>query len=422
MADRFVLAFHVRNREGRSLFVRRREDVAEYPGFWSIPTRRVAEELFHRDALAFADVAPLLSRLVDLRRPRLVGSGVVERRKRNGYDLHMRLVSIEAEGAASLAGSKYCEARWVPPADIVALFPAGGGTCAAMVVNDLIRSGRLSGAVGFVEIPPELAGADPAWPDNSEAWKSWAFDQYVEASRTEGIKEGFLHKSVTVDRYFRRRARELSEAVGSAVDLGCGNGDYVRFLRELGIEAWGVDLRLPPIAASEPYFQALDLESEDMGADRRYDLLTLNLVLPWIADLDGVLRRMSAIAGPRSRVLVSILAPDYAKNGDWHETDGRACWLIQQPVRRAPKAAMINHSVGPLIYYPRTILDYVSAFVRRGFYCSGGSYLFIDSELTEEEKRSEGGFNRPGFDRHRDFPAFAVMEFGLLPDHPPAER
>jgi SAM-dependent methyltransferase len=410
MPDRFVFAVHIRSRDGKSLLVRRRVDAAEFPDFWSIPTKRVEEALFRRAAVSLDELVPVVSQLSALRRPHLEATVRVDRRKRKGYDLWMKLFTVTVDEATPLNSEKYPDCRWLDSPEIERLFPRGGGMCVAMLINGLIERGDLSTATRFVEIPPELADRETSWPSNLEVWKGWGFDQYAGSIQTGGIKDGFLQKTLTVDRYFRRRAEELRDGLTSAIDLGCGNGSFVRYLHDLGLAAVGVDVAVPPNESAGSSFHAGDLETEDIVAAGDYDLVSMNLLLPWIADLDGLLGRVRKIAAPGCRILASILAPDYAKNGDWHPSGGRTGWLISEPVRRGPSVVMINHTVGPLQFYPRTILDYVSAFAGQGMRCDYGSYLFLDSEMTEEECRS-GRFAAPEFDRHRDFPTFAVMEF-----------
>ena len=64
------------------------------------------------------------------------------------------------------------------------------------------------------------------------------------------------------------------------LDLGCGPGHYVKFFRERGALAFGVDisptaLELAP-AEARPYLYHLDIENLDIFPDRSFDLALHN--------------------------------------------------------------------------------------------------------------------------------------------------
>ena len=111
-------------------------------------------------------------------------------------------------------------------------------------------------------------------------------------------------------------------------------------------------------------------------------------------------------------MLVTTVPPEFAKNGRWARAAGDYEWVVTEPLRRSPLLVMVNRTVGPVWYFPRTMPEYIETFTSAGFLCSHAQYLFIDS-LLDDEETARLFQDRPDLMRHAKIPVFLVLEFVL---------
>jgi SAM-dependent methyltransferase len=408
MHIKYVFSFAIERSDGRVLFVRRHLNDREYAGAWSLPSKRVSPEQYLDEGSLGSAAHDVLREMFDgdIDAPEPLARATRDRRE---YRIHMTLFYVKLTGALTLTTKKYRESCWSSDDVILDLFPDGGGLCVMMLVRHMIEMGRLSPASNFVEMPPELYGGETAFWDNRDIWNEGAFDEYVAAHGESGVAGGFLVKAETADRYVRRRLDEvLHEPETRFLDIGCGTGAIVSELRTKGVRAWGCDLGISRSAPPEGFFWA-DVEAGEGLSLKGMNVLLLNLVLPWIADAGAVLRNVRKLCVDDALVIVTLVPPDFAKNGSMVCDGGEWVKIIDKPFRRKPFLTMINHNVGPLLYYPRLVTDYLNAFYDSGFVVSYSEYLFLDSEVNDEELRRTLS-EWPGLSRHLKFPSFLVFE------------
>jgi ubiquinone/menaquinone biosynthesis C-methylase UbiE len=107
----------------------------------------------------------------------------------------------------------------------------------------------------------------------------------------------------------RKRLDWISAVAGplrgrSALDCGCGQGEYVRALLELGADAWGVEHSAQKIAAARSRGDPLasrvsvgDIEALEF-TDARFDLALLNEVLEHVPHDDRGIREVYRVLKP----------------------------------------------------------------------------------------------------------------------------
>jgi SAM-dependent methyltransferase len=125
--------------------------------------------------------------------------------------------------------------------------------------------------------------------------------------------------------YAAEREHELFVAMArpqageTALDVGCGTGRYLAWLRELGLEGFGADLSLDMLAVSsrrlkEAGAQQPGLVAADAAglpfADRTFDLVLAVTVLEFVADERRTLAEMARVC--RGRLFVGFLNRDSA--------------------------------------------------------------------------------------------------------------
>jgi SAM-dependent methyltransferase len=118
------------------------------------------------------------------------------------------------------------------------------------------------------------------------------------------------------DRWWQGFDAVIVDAVGAharILDVGCGDGSLVEHLRELGLDAVGVDPRAP----ARPHL--IQSRVEDLGAMERFDAVCAVMSLHH-ADLESTLARVLELLRPDGRLVVHELA--------WEAYDERAtAWL-----------------------------------------------------------------------------------------------
>lgn len=407
--DTYVFAYVFERGDGSVLLVKRRDDALEYPGQWSIPTVRVSQDKWG----AAKDAPDVAREAFTLRLGPLEGTPLpvtAEHRDRVGYKLHMALYRVACSDAPDGLSRKYAAHKFVTPTELVSHFPNGGGTCVALLVNRLIAQGVLGTATPFVEMPPDLIGIDVEQISGASLWKRSAIAYQGRDDEAEaGVKNGATVKRLTVDQFFRDRIAELAPSVGAVVDLGCGSGALVRWMREQGIDAHGVDLLPGPHNEPEARLHAGDITRTLGMPVGKAGLILLNLVLQWVDDLDALMDTIDETASPKARILTSIVPSEFSKNGDWLRQDGSWSWVITQPMRRKPMLTMINHSVGPLKLYLRSLPEYFELFGKRGYTCAQARYLYVDSCIAQDDLDRLLKTD-PDLIRHVMLPCFVVFE------------
>jgi len=103
----------------------------------------------------------------------------------------------------------------------------------------------------------------------------------------------------------------------AALDIGCGTGVTMTFLREHSIQALGIDSSaalLDQARARNPGLLLLQGEGEALPfADQSFDAVLLECVLSLVQDRSRVLRECHRVLGPEGRIIVTDV---YARNSD----------------------------------------------------------------------------------------------------------
>jgi 2-polyprenyl-3-methyl-5-hydroxy-6-metoxy-1,4-benzoquinol methylase len=104
---------------------------------------------------------------------------------------------------------------------------------------------------------------------------------------------------------------------GKLLDVGCGNGEFMVRMRDLGWSVRGVDP--DPAAAKQGRSQGLQIfvgTVSDVPDSTRYDVITLNHVIEHVSDPIGLLRECRRRLRPGTGTLV-ITTPNIKSLGHW---------------------------------------------------------------------------------------------------------
>ncbi len=105
--------------------------------------------------------------------------------------------------------------------------------------------------------------------------------------------------------------------VGTLLDVGCGNGQFMERMRDLGWSVCGVDP--DPAAARKGRSQGLQIlvgTVSDVPDTTRYDVITLNHVVEHVPDPIALLRECRRRLRPQTGTLV-ITTPNIKSLGHW---------------------------------------------------------------------------------------------------------
>jgi len=105
--------------------------------------------------------------------------------------------------------------------------------------------------------------------------------------------------------------------IGTLLDVGCGNGEFIGRMRDLGWSVTGVD----PDPAAVKWGQSKGLEIfqgtvSDIPSNKRYDAITLSHVIEHVQDPVGLLRECRRRLRPQTGNIV-ITTPNINGLGHW---------------------------------------------------------------------------------------------------------
>ncbi|WP_172292277.1 class I SAM-dependent methyltransferase [Pseudoruegeria sp. HB172150] len=199
------------------------------------------------------------------------------------------------------------------------------------------------------------------------------------------------------------RARVLAAAPGRALDIGCGEGRFCRWLRGQGIAAVGLEPAqglLDEAIRRDPEGEYVKGRAEALPFDDgAFDLAVFYLTLIDIDDMRGAVAEAARVLRPGGRVLVANLQPfnTAATAFDKHESGGR---LIQMNRYLEEFDGWYEWRGIRIRNWHRPMAAYMGAFLEQGL------------RLTAfEEPRAIGDTSETKRDRYDQAPYFFMMEW-----------
>lgn len=421
MIEKYAIATVFSNSGSNWLFVRRNSDLSEYKGFWSLPSTFVSKEEYNEILISgkvpnnvqkkFWDKSFSGSRSIELIFMRI---GV---RQRSGYRLNMALVRGKLNTPPQPNREKYSDAVFLDIIDVLQRQNFRVGTCISLLIQEMVEQAKIDSALSYLEVSPELADSVISIDEISseELWLK-ALPNYLLLNTGESGSDGALIKKFTLDRFLEKYISTLTPKDNSILDVGCGGADLVYQLVKKGFKATGVDLYPDPMnkySSSDQKLELYNCKAEEVNKIVELEctaIVVLNLVAQWVHDLNKAAMSIKQIIKKGGRVLMTIVPPEYSKNGYWNFDDGDYNWVVTEPLRRKPFLVMINRTIGPVRYYPRSTPEYISSFTKAGFFCCNSEYIYIDSLMNEVEI-NDLFVRRPDLRRHTKIPVFLILEF-----------
>ena len=187
----------------------------------------------------------------------------------------------------------------------------------------------------------------------------------------------------------------------TVLDAGCGEGHVARMLARRGAHVTAIDVspRLVELARTVDPEVEIEYLTHDLSTPlpqyaRRFDLIVSNLVLNDVSDYVGFANTLSAVIVDGGCVVLSMNNPYSAvirdKVANYFESGKSIAYQ-----------GMAESGV-PVLYYHRTLEQYIRAFRDAGFLLQGLS----DVGPPEEGERA------PAYpQRYYHFPFFTILEF-----------
>jgi len=422
MRQRFAVALAIRDSAGRVTVGLRRDDEQEYRTRWSLPSFSVTEaeytEIVGGAALPLTLFQGCRFDRLGVRPP--INTMYLRScdRYRSGYRLSLALLGGEAVGN-EISSTKYQTLELLPVDQMLSRMHNEVGSCVSLLLEELYEAGVGDYTQLAIELSPELADADRDIRSYSqdELWNLCAANyNALKTGRSGG--DGHLKRRFALEPALARFVQSLPTGCRVA-DLGCGDGQLVQKLREAGHYATGIDIgpSAPSDAGGENVVRSGRIEHlENYYEPQSVDVAVLALVCQWLSDMSSVLAGLAHALVPWGRAVVILVAPEFAKSGDWDFSSSPPHFVLNQPFRRKPFLTMINRGVGPLWHHSRSIPEYLSLFGTAGFACVRAEYLYLDT-FASEAAVAELFSTRPYLMQNIMVPCFLWLEFAKIPEH-----
>jgi len=209
----------------------------------------------------------------------------------------------------------------------------------------------------------------------NQASKDWC--DSIAADAIEGhptIDPGVLF----IDRLFGWMGNIIGKQI---LDLGCGEGRHARAAAQRGAQVTAIDCAAFSIACAEEKALEAGLRiahhvrnSNDLHGieDGSFDIVLCAMMLMDCEDLRGTIREIARVLKPAGRLFVSVLHPCFAVSGKEREGIGRMDSGIDKKVvvknyfYPTQWEEPLFEGGPPVIWYHRTLQDYVKAFAASG--------------------------------------------------------
>jgi len=90
---------------------------------------------------------------------------------------------------------------------------------------------------------------------------------------------------------------------GKFLDIGCGDGKFLRIVRKLGMECYGVDPNTDEINEINLKIMPIELEKAEFN-DNIFDVITLNHVIEHVDNPNKILKEIKRILKPRGTIII----------------------------------------------------------------------------------------------------------------------
>jgi len=418
--ERHAIGIAIDRPDGRTLYGRRIPGRSrEYMGFWSLPSLSIDPEEFQTAVTSHRLSDQLLSKVSQRRLGGIKLTGgqflISGSRHRTNYLLKMAIFSASCMSVPTGPTEKYESFRFMTPSEYVLTNGTRCGTCCSLYFQNLINRQLLESTFYCLELSPELADSPRPLDDYTpeELWQ-FAAPNYSLLVRGESGGDGHVVLSLTLDRFLDQYINSSVHKDTRVLDVGCGEGRLLEKIADRTKWAHGLELveelDVRPSVRANVVNEHLLNSVKIFGKDS-FDLIIMNLMLFWLPNLEDVARIVQALLRKGGRLLLTATTPEFTKNCRW-ERDNTGSWVmvVTQPLRRQRTLAMINRSVGPLWFYPRSTVDVLETFGRNEVLCVGGGHIFVDSYLSSSEQQ-EVYAEYPSLKRHEMLPAFTALFF-----------
>jgi SAM-dependent methyltransferase len=157
---------------------------------------------------------------------------------------------------------------------------------------------------------------------------------------------------------------QLLGDVSSSQVLDAGTGTSWLFRHVAPKRAFACDLTRPTELVDGVTFRINDLAALSWP-DHEFDVVVASLVLMYCPDLDAALRELRRVTKDKGRLIIALMSPYFYRTGEVQD-DG--AFTIRRPVDASRAFPLyIAQTVGPLMYFHRSLPQYVNALVRCGW-------------------------------------------------------
>jgi SAM-dependent methyltransferase len=198
------------------------------------------------------------------------------------------------------------------------------------------------------------------------------FAEHAEDSKNHAVETPRAPQKF-VQRYLARQLERRSDReTVRVIDIGCGRGDTVAWLRAQGWDAYGIDISPEYIQRGRDYLARigedparLQVINDDFSypfGDSMFDVVLSDQVIEHVADLDRFASEVARISAPGAGGL-------HIWDAKWRPVESHlrspfVHWLPKGPLRRAAVAAALRCGLAAPYFTQFTFRDRVEIFHR----------------------------------------------------------
>jgi len=420
LPNKYAIAVAFQFAENKFLFVQRNKDKSEYPDLWSLPSMSIKRDEYYTLISKKQITGTLAGKFAKKCFVGFTANSIrvvkIGDRIRKSYHLHLILAYAPITLIPNVQSKKYQNAISCSLQEILDRTNYMIGTCISMLLSNEVSKDYAAVNLSrqYIECSPEIYNSSIKKEldkiSTPDLWRLNA-DNYNLLVNYKSGTDGSEVREVMLDRFMIKYIKNNCSNSEKLIDIGCGNGALVNMLSNQGYNIIGTDL-CPNV--SKDFNQSLfiegDIEKVIPKLKKKYSYLIFNLVLQWIEDIEGTITLLEKIISPQGRVLISLIPPEFSRNGRWINDGRQYLWEFENPLPTKPYMTMLNYSVGPLRYFPRATNDYINAFAKRKYNLSMVKYLYIDSMVSDSEMTQLFKV-KENISRYTKIPAFLILEF-----------
>jgi len=147
-------------------------------------------------------------------------------------------------------------------------------------------------------------------PKKEYIYKYYQSKDYISHSST---KKGFINKVYHLVRFYqfyKKKSiirRVTNKKIGKILDIGCGTGDFLKYMHSSGWETGGVETdKGAKLVAEKTLGKRIEETLDYITGEKKYDIITMWHVLEHVYNIEGYLKKVSKLLKKDGVLVVAV--------------------------------------------------------------------------------------------------------------------